>query len=158
MRVRSYVKAALFLPLILAGMPGSGPAFAQGPEKPIRVVEGAEKGVRMEILNLKRSEGGMLTLRIAYVNDSGGQVKNSVLPGAGNVADFALLDYANRRKYKVVYDTGGSCLCTSLNPYGATDPGRFVFWAKFAAPPESVNHVSLLMPGAEPVDDVPLSR
>jgi hypothetical protein len=112
----------------------------------------------MEILSLTRGEGGLLTLRLAFVNDSGGQIKNSALPGKGNVENFALLDYTNRRKYPVVRDSGGGCLCTSFNPLTSTDPGRHVLWAKFGAPPASVDHVSLLMPDSEPIDGVPISR
>jgi hypothetical protein len=145
---------ALFLLL-----PMGAPAFAQDQSKPpVKVVQGSEPGARMEILDLTRGEGGMLTLRLAFVNDSGGQVKNSVLPGKGNVENFSLLDYANKRRYPVVRDSGGGCLCTSLNPFTTTEPGRHVLWAKFTAPPASVDHLTLLMPEAEPLDGVPVSR
>jgi hypothetical protein len=154
MRVQRHRTVALLLAMMLASTLG----HAARAQEPLKVADGGEPGVRMEILSLKRGEGGMLTLRVAFVNESGGQVQNSMLPGKGNVENFALLDYTNRRKYLVVRDSGGSCLCTSLNPYKATDPGRVVLWAKFAAPPESVDHVTLLMPDAEPLDGVPLSR
>lgn len=134
------------------------PTFAQDPKAPVKIVEGTEAGVRMEILGASRDEGGLLTLRLAFVNESGGQIKNSALPGKGNVENFALLDNANHRKYLVVRDSGGGCLCTSLNPFNASDPGRRVFWAKFGSPPTSVDHVTLLMPESEPVDGVPISR
>jgi hypothetical protein len=147
------------LVMLLIGLLAQG-AHARGAhaQEPVKVADGNEPGVRMEILSLKRGEGGMVTLRVAFVNDSGGQVQNSVLPGKGNVENFALLDYGNRRKYLVVRDSGGGCLCTSLNPFKASEPGRVVLWAKFAAPPESVDHVTLLMPDAEPLDGVPLSH
>jgi hypothetical protein len=50
------------------------------------------------------------------------------------------------------------CLCTSLNPFSATEPGRCVRWAKFAAPSESVDYVTLLMPDEEPLDGIPVAR
>jgi hypothetical protein len=134
------------------------PALGQEQKSSLKIVSGAEPGVRMEILGLSRDEGGMLTLRVAMVNESGGEVKNSVLPGKGNVENFALLDYANRRKYPVVRDSNGGCLCTSLNPFGASEPGRRVLWAKFGSPPATVDHVSLLMPDSEPVDGVAISH
>src|SRR4051794_23750995 len=88
--------ASLAVPLLLAGIYGPGPALAQDQKIPVKVVEGTEAGVRMEVLGLSRDEGGLLTLRLAFVNDSGGQIKNSALPGKGNVENFALLDNTNR--------------------------------------------------------------
>jgi len=156
MRPSQYAKLTLLLPVIFAVLSGARTASGQEAEKPVKVVEGGVAGVRMEVLSLKRTEGGMLTLRVAFVNDSGGQVNNSALPGTGAVDNFALLDYTNRRKYSVVRDSSGSCLCTYLNPYKSSESGRRVLWAKFGAPPESVDHVTLLMPDAEPVDGVPI--
>jgi hypothetical protein len=148
----------LFMVLAAVGI-FSGPiGFANEQPRPVKVVQGGEEGTRMEILSLTRDEGGLLTLRLAFVNESGGQVRNSVLPGKGNVENFALLDYTNRRKYPVVHDGGGGCLCTSFNPLTSTDPGRHVLWAKFGAPPASVDHVSLLMPDSEPIDGVPIAH
>lgn len=158
MGIRPKTAMAVFLQLIIGTTVTSESAFAQEQSKPVKVVEGTETSVRMDILSLTRDEGGMLTLRVAFENNSGGQVKNSVLPGKGNVENFALLDYGNRRKYLVVRDSGGGCLCTSLNPFGATDPGKHVLWAKFASPPTSVDHLTLLMPEAEPVDGVPIAH
>ncbi len=148
---------ALAMP-ILTLFPSWVSASTEDPKKPVKVIEGTETGVQMEVLGLSRDEGGLLTLRLAFTNESGGQINNSVLPGKGNVENFALLDNTNRRKYLVVRDSGGGCLCTSLNPFGTSGPGRRVFWAKFGSPPASVDHVTLLMPDAEPVDGVPISR
>ena len=158
MHFRPCAMAALILAAIPAGVVVPALGFAQEPERPAKTIEAGEAGVRMEVLSLRRGEGGMLTLRVAYVNESGGQVRNNVLPGKGYVENFALLDYANRRKYLVVRDSGGGCLCTSLNPFEATEPGRRVLWAKFAAPPKSVDHVTLLMPDAEPIDGLAISH
>ena len=157
LRFRSHSRK-LFMVLAAAGFFAGPVGFANEQPQPVKVVQGGEQGVQMEILSLTRDEGGLLTLRLAFVNDSGGQVRNSVLPGKGNVEDFALLDYTNRRKYPVVRDSGGGSLCTSFNPLTSTDPGRHVLWAKFGAPPASVDHVSLLMPDAEPIDGVPIAR
>lgn len=151
------VQSALSLFVLMQVFAGNS-VLAQERSEPVKVVQGTETGVRMEILSLKRGEGGMLTLRVAFVNESGGQIKNSALPGKGNVENFSLLDYGNRRRYPVIRDSGGGCLCTSLNPFNTTDPGRHVLWAKFPAPPESVQQLTLLMPEAEPLDDVPVSH
>ena len=78
----------------------------------------------------------MLTLRIVYENASGGEVKNKALPGSGNVENFQLVDFPNKRKYSVLRTSDGACLCTSLNPFNSSEPGKRILWAKFTAPPD----------------------
>jgi hypothetical protein len=143
--------------LLLSGIPNWG-GHAQETNAAVKTIEGSESGVRAEILSLRRTEGGLLTLRIVYENESGGEVKNTALPGSGNVENFQLVDFPNKRKYSVLRTSDGACLCTSLNPFNSSEPGKHILWAKFTAPPESVTQISLLMPEAEPVDDVPISK
>jgi hypothetical protein len=90
-------------------------AYAQGNGTAVRTIEGAESGVHADILSLKRTEGGLLTLRIAFANDTGGEIKNKELPGGGNVENFKLVDFLNKRKYNVLRTNDGACLCTSLS-------------------------------------------
>ena len=40
----------------------------------VRTIEGTESGVHADILSLKRTEGGLLTLRIAFANETGGDL------------------------------------------------------------------------------------
>lgn len=136
---------------------------AEDTTRPVAVLEGSKPGVRIEVLGLKRSEGGMLTLRLAFVNDSAGQIKNGDFPGEGaneGFGDIVLVDYVNKKKYLIVTDSTGTCLCTtnSLSPPWPFDPGRKVLWAKFPAPPETVQRISILIGKEEPLDDVPITR
>jgi len=101
-------------------LPLSG--YAQENGTAVRTVEGAEAGVHADILSLKRTEGGLLTLRIAFANETGGEIKNKELPGSGNVENFQLVDFLNKRKYNVLRTTDGACLCTSLNPLTSSEP------------------------------------
>jgi hypothetical protein len=140
--------------LLFAGEPG----YAQENGTAVRTIEGAESGVHADILSLKRTEGGLLTLRIALANETGGEIKNKEFPGGGNVENFQLVDFMNKRKYNVLRTTDGGCLCTSLNPLTSSEPGKRILWAKFTAPPESVARISLLLPEAEPVDDIPITK
>jgi hypothetical protein len=132
----------------------SGYALEDAP--PVRIVWGSESGVHADILSLKRTEGGLLTLRIAFANETGGEIKNKAFPGGGWVEKIALFDFANKRKYPVLFTSDGACLCTTLNPLTSSPPGTRVMWAKFPAPPTSVTRVSLMFPDDEPVDDVPI--
>jgi len=140
--------------LLLAGETG----YAQENGTAVRTIEGNEPGVHADILSLKRTEGGLLTLRVAFDNGTGGEIKNKALPGGGNVENFQLVDFLNKRKYNVLRTSDGACLCTSLNPLTSSEPGKRILWAKFTAPPESVTRISLLLPEAEPVDDIPIAK
>jgi hypothetical protein len=133
-------------------------ALAQETSAPVKVIEGSEPGVRAEILSLKHTDGDLLTLRVAFVNESGGEVSKSALPGAGNLRGFSLMDFRNKRRYSVLTMNDESCVCSEL-PLGAVGPGRHVLWAKLSAPPGSVDRISLLLPdGSEPVEGVPISK
>ena len=136
----------------------SEPGYTQENGTPVRTIDGTEPGVHADILSLKRTEGGILTLRIAFANETGGEIKNKALPGGGNVENFQLVDFLNKRKYSVMRTSDGACLCTSLNPLTSSEPGKRILWAKFTAPPESVTRISLLLPEAEPVDDIPITK
>jgi hypothetical protein len=50
-----------------------------------------------------------------------------------------------------------NCALT-LNPLTSSEPGKRILWAKFTAPPESVTRISLLLPEAEPVDDIAITK
>ena len=92
--------------LLLSGIPNWG-GHAQETNAAVKTIEGSESGVRAEILSLRRTEGGLLTLRIVYENESGGEVKNTALPGSGNVENFQLVDFPNKRKYSVLRTSDG---------------------------------------------------
>ena len=93
----------------------SEPGYTQEIGTPVRTIDGTEPGVHAAILSLKRTEGGILTFRIAFANETGGEIKNKALPGGGNVENFQLVDFLNKRKYSVMRTSDGACLCTSLN-------------------------------------------
>jgi hypothetical protein len=140
-------------------------AHAQGAEdgivdKPLAAIQGETPGVHIDILSIKRSEGGMVTLRAAFVNESGAPVKNSAFPGMdGSGWRVSLLDYEAKKKYGVVMFDDGSCLCTTNLIYNRDfEPGRKVLWAKFRAPPESVAKVTVLGSNGEPVEGIPITR
>ena len=155
MKVR-YGLLATTLAVSFLGVPLSrGHALEDAP--PVRTIPGSEPGVHADILSLKRTEGGLLTLRIAFANETGGEIKSKAFPGGGAVERIALFDFTHKRKYPVLFTSDGACLCTSLNPLTASGPGTRILWAKFSAPPASVMRVSLMFPEDEPVDDVPIN-
>jgi hypothetical protein len=127
---------------------------------PLASIAGSIEGVHIDILSLKRTEGNMVTLRVAFVNDSGSPVRVTDFPGVDNVGIWkvALLDYKNKRKYGVVWSADG-CLCTTNLPWSKDfEPGRQVLWAKMTAPPNSVQRIALIAGPGEPVEGLPIAR
>lgn len=128
--------------------------------QPLATIQGDTPGVHIDILDIKRSEGSMLTLHAAFVNESGSSVKDSAFPGMnGSGWQVFLLDYQAKKKYGVIVFDDGSCLCTTNLIYNADfEPGRKVLWAKFRAPPASVERVTVLAGSGEPVEGIPITR
>jgi hypothetical protein len=139
------------------------PAISRAEEPadgPLASIAGGVEGVHIDILSLKRTEGNMVTLRVAFVNDSGSPVGVTDFPGVDNVGiwEVALVDYKNKRKYGVVSSADG-CLCTTNLPWSSDiGPGRRVLWAKMTAPPNSVQKIALIAGAGEPVEGLPITR
>jgi hypothetical protein len=154
----SLFSAAVFA--MSATLPISQAGAGNVAEKPLATIPGDTPGIHIDILSLKRSEGNMLTLHVAFVNDTGSPMKDSAFPGMnGSGWRVSLLDYQARMKYEVIGFSDGSCLCTTNLIYNADfEPGRKVLWAKFRAPPESVHKIALLAGTGEPVEGLPITR
>jgi hypothetical protein len=72
------------------------------------------------------------------------------------VTGIYLIDGVNKKRYLVMRDTTGKCLCTdTLNRVAAM--GSVTIWAKFPAPPATVTTVSAIVPTFLPLDAVPLT-
>jgi hypothetical protein len=150
-------------PAASAPAPAPPPAKASRPV-PIATGEGTLDRVRVEITELKRSTGGTLTLRFSIVNDSDKVVGHGdVGVGMGGLIDAPytiggvhLIDPVGKKKYFVAKDSAGACVCST---FGFVQPGtRANHWAKFSAPPDDVERISIVIPPFAPVDDVPISR
>jgi hypothetical protein len=147
--------------------PANAPTTA--PAAPAAVViataDGEKAGTRVEITELKRSSDNNLTLKFAMVNDGPdrlgfgydyGDPQNSI-KDFSSVAGVTLVDGANKKKYFVVRDTENSCLC-SRDLKDIPAKSRANVWAKFPAPPDDVQKISIVIPHFGPIDDVPISR
>jgi hypothetical protein len=125
--------------------------------------EGTIPGLSVVVQELKRDEANSVTLRFQLVNDSdksvglGGKFKDPSAKGGGNdVGGVHLIDNVNKKKYLVVRDTAGKCACGEVR--SIDKGGRVSLWAKFAAPPQDVEQVTVVVPEFQPVDGVPISR
>ena len=118
--------------------------------------EGERAGTRIIIKDIKRDDGGTVTLRFQMTNEEEKpediyQILGGFLPDRVH-----LIDAANKKKYLTVKDASGKCLRTEIK--GNIAKGNAVnLWAKFPAPPATVQKVSVVVSGFEPVESVPIT-
>jgi hypothetical protein len=75
--------------------------------------------------------------------------------GYGVVSGIYLLDQANKKKYLVVRDTDGNCVCATM---AAVEKGKTEnLWATYPAPPADTQKVTVVVPTFEPIDGVPIT-
>lgn len=72
----------------------------------------------------------------------------------GSIAGTHLIDSTNKT-YPVLRDNDHKCLC-SQNIANISAGSQTVLWARFDAPPPSVQKVSVVVPHFPPIDDVPV--
>jgi hypothetical protein len=148
--------------IVLAVSLTSGRALkAQQPPDPaaaIATADGEQPDQRVEVTQLKRTSGGTVNLKFVMINDSDNDI--SFWQGFGDnrtISGVTLVDEKNKKKYFVVQDSENKYLCSSgldrVKP-----KSRINLWAKFPAPPEDVEKISVVIPHFQPADDVPISR
>jgi hypothetical protein len=144
---------------------GSGGAPSAPSAAAIATADGETPGARVEITELKRSSDNTVTLKFAMVNDSNKAIgfgydygdKDNSIKDFSSVGGVTLVDSAGKKKYFVVRDSENNCLCS----HGLKDlapASRANLWAKFPAPPDDVQKISVVIPHFGPLDDVPISR
>jgi hypothetical protein len=145
-----------------------GPSVSTTPAASVPAIataEGETSGVRAEVQQLKRGSDNTLTLKFAIVNDSDKKVefgynfgdKDNEIKDYNSIGGVTLVDGLNKKKYFVARDTENNCVCSrSLN---TVEPkSRANLWAKFPAPPDDVQKISIIIPHFGPLDDVTISR
>ena len=124
--------------------------------------EGTDPGISVVIQDLKRDESNSVTLRFQLVNESGKpfhagckwrEASNRACDEIGGVH---LIDNANKKKYLVVRDAAGKCVCAVVREVKAG--ARANLWAKFAAPPANVEKITVVVPDFQPIDSVPIAQ
>ncbi|MET9466831.1 hypothetical protein ABZY44_18900 [Streptomyces sp. NPDC006544] len=169
------VVVAAVLTLVLAGCGGDGekskeptasqsqgdkdtpqPVASNGkqtaaPAEILATMEG-EPGMTLTINSARRDAGGFLTVAgqfknsgaVDYVNTTAWR-GNELTDSGTSVAGVTLVDKTGKKRYYVLRDTDGRCLCTtgvSTVAAGETMP----FFAQFPAPPASTTEVEFSLP------------
>jgi hypothetical protein len=131
----------------------------------IASTDGEFPGLRVEINELKRDGTGTVTMKLTIVN--GSTERSSVGYNYGDPAKSAkdhatlggihLLDNVNKQKYDVMRDAEDNCVC-SREIKDLPAGGQARLWAKFSAPADGVNAVTVVVPHYIPMENVPLSQ
>ena len=138
------------------------------PAKPVptgRILATADaqttSGVRVDIQELKRNNG-TTTLKFVMINESdstfgsGCAFRETAYENCGRISGVYLFDVAEKKKYSVVRDANGKCVCGEIDELPSKS--RVTLWAKFPAVPENVRKIGVVIPHFVPMDDVPIGR
>jgi hypothetical protein len=153
-----------------APAPAASPAAAAPPpaaattSSGIASADGEKTGTRVDVTDLKRANG-TVTLKMAFVNDSENAIgfgynfgdPDHQITDHGSIGAVQLVDPVGKKKYFVARDADGKCVCSRGIPDVAPH-SRLSLWAKFPAPPDDVQKISIVIPHFQPLDDVTISR
>jgi hypothetical protein len=121
------LKCVLSLSLISCALSAQPLVNAHADEAPIASGQQTNGKARVDILSLKRTEGGTVTLRFAVTNENNADLSMTI----GNMR---LIDLVNRRTYSPGLESP-SCRIPSTE--------KHICWAMFAAPNASVNMINV---------------
>lgn len=122
---------------------GGGQGSDSGEDGPLAEVKGSD-GISLTISTAKRDQGGFVTLTGKVTNTgndpwSGVSWKSDEREvGSANPASMAaakLVDKKGKKRYYILRDTEGRCLCTAFKG-GIMSGDSKTWYAQFPAPPE----------------------
>lgn len=111
-------------------------------------------GLTLVVNEVKRDTGGFVTVSAVIKNGgdgvrSGGQWAGSestiLTQNPNSVAGATLVDKVGKKRYYILRDTDGRCLCTT--GLSAIQPGKSVsIFMQFPAPPQTTTEVDFTLP------------
>jgi hypothetical protein len=123
-----------------------------------------EGGLTLVVTSANRDAGGFVTVEGTVTNNTGGRWmavewrgdERELAKNGGSVAGASLVDQAGKKKYLVLRDTSGRCLCTQFSG-GVRDGESSQWFAQFPAPSEGATQVDFQV-GAMPPATIELSE
>jgi hypothetical protein len=113
-----------------------------------------EKDMLLVVNEVKRDSGGFVTVQGELKNQGDAAVNPSAWAGSestivsknlNSVGGATLVDKAGKKRYYILRDTDGRCLCTT--GMSAVQPGKSVpVFMQFPAPPSTTTEVDLSLP------------
>ncbi|MEV4869741.1 hypothetical protein [Streptomyces syringium] len=129
----------------------AGDKPAPAPSETIGEIKGPE-GVVVVLHSAVRDTGGFVTVSGVVANRGSKpytpltwRSKETEMKSQSSVSGASLVDRAGKKRYLVLRDTDGECLCTTGLVNIRPDESRPVF-AQFPAPPESVTDIDFQLP------------
>ncbi|MEU3037333.1 hypothetical protein [Streptomyces griseoaurantiacus] len=123
-----------------------------------------ENGITLAVTSAKRTDGGFVTVEGTVTNNTDntwiaaswrGDERELAKNGA-SIAGATLIDPQGKKKYLILRDTSGRCLCTQFT--GGVRQGETSSWfAQFPAPPEDTTKVDFQV-GAMPPASIEISE
>ncbi|MFF1677359.1 hypothetical protein [Streptomyces sp. NPDC058256] len=116
-----------------------------------------ENGLVLAITSAKRDEGGFVTVEGTVTNNTDGAWvaanwrgdEQELTKNGASIAGAALIDQKGKKKYLILRDTSGRCLCTQFT--GGVQQGATAQWfAQFPAPPSDTTEVDFQVGGMPP--------
>ncbi|MQA85139.1 MAG: OmpA family protein [Streptosporangiales bacterium] len=160
--------AALLLPLFATVLVAGGPAGRDGAQaanpwgaRPIQTTYMAAFPFRVDLLSLNRPspQAVVATFRLTNIGSTdhmAGQALGT-LDDLRSPAGIALLDAENLKAYFPLTASDGECVCSLFSSLPNVEPGGTLdVFAWFPAPPADVQRVSVEIPFAPPLMDVPI--
>lgn len=120
----------------------------QPPAQDKVLAESKQDDISLVVTSAVRDEGGFVTVS-GRVTNNGSRLwvaadwrgdERELTKNASSVAGASLVDKAGKKKYLILRDTGGRCLCTRF--VGGVRSGDTADWyAQFPSPPEGTSKV-----------------
>jgi hypothetical protein len=139
------------------------PEFAAEPQqgeagaaRPLAVEDHEVPGVQVALMDVRRTSGDTVTVRLQFRNTTDQEVSNSLFYSDGIVAAMYLLDNDSKKKHLVVRDAENKPVGFIGRTPEIPAKGALAVWARFPAPPANVSKMTISVPGIPPFDDVPL--
>ena len=135
---------------------GNSESKTPEPETVLAEVKG-ENGLVLAITSAKRDEGGFVTVEGTVTNNTGdGWIagtwrgdESELAKNGASMAGASLIDQKGKKKYLILRDTSGRCLCTQFT--GGVQQGATAQWfAQFPAPPVDTTEVDFQVGGMPP--------
>ena len=133
----------------------SGTTGAGATAQPIAVEDHQEAGVQVALMDVRRTSGDTVTVRLQVRNTTDKAVSNADFSSSNFVDAMYLIDGASKKKYLVVRDADNK----PVGFYGQSQTleakGTLSVWARFPTPASP--KIMVAVPGAAPFEDVPIN-
>jgi hypothetical protein len=144
--------------------PSAAPVFpASAPsDSALATTQGDLQGLKIAINSLKRTSNTVTLMFTVYNGAATKFNSQGVFDGDEyhryrHLGGVHLIDTQSKKKYFVVTDSDGKVL--SSNDFPDIEPrSQIMVWAKFPAPPDEVQKITVEIPHFIPLEDVPISR